>query len=115
MLDRLSREAAGHDWHGPLIIDELPYLAESDPSIAAVLQHWVDDQKRINGITLVLMGSSRRMMHSLAVDVAAPLFGRPDQLLNLGPLPVSLLGGALGTDDPVVVAKGYAVWGGVPR
>jgi hypothetical protein len=115
MLDRLSREAAAHDWHGPLVIDELPYLAESDPSIAAVLQHWVDDQKRIDGITLVLMGSSRRMMHSLAVDEAAPLFGRSDQLINLGPLPVSLLGRALGTDDPVVVAKGYAVWGGVPR
>lgn len=37
LLRRLTREAARVDWHGPLVIDELPYLVRSSPEFPSIL------------------------------------------------------------------------------
>ena len=54
-------------------------------------------------------------MQGLVLDRTAPLYGRADEILRLGPLPAGHIRRALRTDDPVRAVEDYAVWGGVPR
>lgn len=46
LLTRLAREARGASWTGPLVLDELPYLALSAPELPSVLQRFVDHDAR---------------------------------------------------------------------
>ena len=45
-FSRLAREARAADWHGPVILDELPYLVVSSPELPSVLQRFLDHQRR---------------------------------------------------------------------
>ena len=93
-------------------IDEFPYLVQADPALPSVLQRYVD---RPDGrIGWFLCGSSQRMMHGLAMDRKAPLYGRAREIIKLEPLSAGWLmpALALGAADAV---KAYATWGGVPR
>ena len=73
-LTRLSAEADRAGWQGPVVLDELPYLLAADPTLAGVLQNWLDRPER--RLTLAVCGSSQHMMHSAILDAAAPLYGR---------------------------------------
>ena len=55
-LLRLANEANRSGWPGPFVLDELPYLAAADPTLAGVLQAWVDTTP--GRPTLVVSGSS---------------------------------------------------------
>ncbi len=68
-----------------IVLDEFPYLARSDHSLPSVLQRWIDHSKPAN-MSLVLLGSSQSMMHSLFADVTAPLYGRAHRVLKILPL-----------------------------
>lgn len=68
-----------------LCLDEFPYLVASDPSLPSVLQRWLDHRKN-KGATLVLAGSSTRMMNDLFLNRAAPLFGRARKILEVAPM-----------------------------
>ena len=39
LLKRITRELEGARWKGPLVLDDLPYAVESDPSLSSVLQN----------------------------------------------------------------------------
>ncbi|PIP82653.1 MAG: hypothetical protein COR54_13645 [Elusimicrobia bacterium CG22_combo_CG10-13_8_21_14_all_63_91] len=115
LLSRLSREAAAAGWRGPIIFDELPYLAESSPEFAGVLQRWIDHDAREAGLTTAVAGSSQRMMHGIALAASAPLYGRAAQELALGPLPPAYLRTAFPDADAIRLVEHYTAWGGVPR
>ena len=83
-LDRLRGEAAAAGWPGPLILDELPYLLATDPSFASVLQNWLD--RPGPRPSLVVSGSSWRMMHGALLRAAAPLYGRAVEAFAVQPL-----------------------------
>src|SRR3990167_1297051 len=68
-----------------LCLDELPYLVASDPSLPSVLQRWVDHRKK-KGSTLILSGSSTRMMSDLLLSRSAPLVGRARKVLEIAPM-----------------------------
>jgi AAA+ ATPase superfamily predicted ATPase len=96
-----------------LCIDEFPYLVKHDASLPSVLQHWIDhtaDRK----VDLVLCGSSQRMMHNLALDAAAPLYGRCNEILKIRPMAMADFGKYSGLGATQAVEE-FAVWGGVPR
>src|SRR5439155_22272443 len=57
-----------------LIIDELPYLAEADPSFGSVLQAGWDEHLAPKRAHLYLCGSSIAMMERLALTERAPLY-----------------------------------------
>ena len=113
LLRRLDRDAESRGWHGPLTIDELPYLIAADPGIIAVLQNWLDSPTRRIG--LVVSGSSTRMMRSAALDAGAPLYGRATQAFPVRPLRAGFLADVFPTASPRELVSAYAVWGALPR
>lgn len=115
LLNRLSREARQTNWHGPLVLDEFPYLTTGAPELPSVLQRWIDREKREGGILLALSGSSQRMMMDSVLNADAPLYGRSDQILKLDPLLPGHIGYALDIMSPQSLLDFYTCWGGVPR
>jgi AAA+ ATPase superfamily predicted ATPase len=97
-----------------LALDELPALVSRAPEIPSLLQKCVDrwSSKRVH---LILTGSSQRMMQGLVLDRAAPLYGRANEIVKMGPLPAGWISKALGLRDAIAAVEAYAVWGGVPR
>ena len=115
LLNRLSREARQADWHGPLVLDEFPYLVAGAPELPSILQKWVDREKREGGILLALSGSSQRMMMDSVLNSEAPLYGRADQILKIEPLLPGYIGECAGISSPQSLLDFYTCWGGVPR
>ena len=115
LLARLAREAVAARWRGPLVIDELPYLARGSPEIASILQRWIDHDARAAGLKVALAGSSQRMMQGLVLSANAPLYGRAHTSFEVKPLPVSELSHAFGARSAVEVVALYTAWGGIPR
>ena len=112
-LMRIAAEADRAGWRGPWVLDELPYLVAADPTLAGVLQNWLDRPERRLG--LVVCGSSRHMMHGMILDAAAPLYGRAAEAFPVGPLPPGHLAEAFPSEHPGDLVTAYALWGGIPR
>ena len=112
-LDRLRAEAAATNWPGPFILDELPYLLAADPSFASVLQNWLD--RPGPRPSLVVSGSSWRMMHGALLGAAAPLYGRAVEAFAVQPLLPGYLADAFPGSNPREQVALYALWGGTPR
>jgi len=68
-----------------ICLDEFPYLTARDPSLPSRLQRWLDEGIP-EGCLLILSSSSMRMMHDLLLHRAAPLYGRAQKLLQVGPM-----------------------------
>ncbi len=115
LLERMSSQAMAQSWSGPIVVDEFPYLVESDPTLPSVLQNWLDRNAAEAGLKVVISGSSQRMMQGLVLDAAAPLYGRATQIIRLAPLPAGEIGAALGLADAVEMVQAFGVWGGIPR
>ncbi len=96
-----------------LILDELPYAAESDPATLSALQHAWDAHFQHSNLVIILCGSQVKVMESLQTH-QSPLFGRLTGQWYLDPLPFS----ALREFFPDWLAEErvalYAVAGGVP-
>ena len=112
-LDRLRADAAAVDWPGPFILDELPYLLAADPTFASVLQNWLDRPGPRPSV--VVSGSSWRMMHGALLAAAAPLYGRAVEAFAVQPLRPGYLSDAFTASSPREQVSLYALWGGMPR
>ena len=112
-LLRLAREAAGSGWPGPFVLDELPYLVASDATLTGVLQAWVDTTP--GQPTLVVSGSSQRMVHRAVLAADAPLYGRAREAFALRPLKPGYLADPFPDADPEQLSAFHALWGGMPR
>jgi AAA+ ATPase superfamily predicted ATPase len=115
LLMRLAADAKAMTWHGPIVFDELPYLVQQDSSLPSLLQRWIDHDAKRAGLSVVVAGSSQRMMQGLVLSPEAPLFGRAREILELGPLSPRFLRDALGLKGTIPLLEAYAAWGGVPR
>jgi AAA+ ATPase superfamily predicted ATPase len=100
---------------GILCIDEFPYLVQSDPTLPSFLQRWLDHRKHRNPF-LILCGSSRRMMHGLFLNPSAPLYGRAQKVLSIGPMGYfefcKACGLAAGDENSFLR---FSMVGGIPR
>jgi uncharacterized protein len=115
LLARLARDAVHEGWHGPLIIDELPYLIAASPEFPSVLQRFLDIDAKQAKLVLALCGSSQRMMQGAVLDASAPLYGRADEIIKLGPISVGYISDALNLKNAREEIESYAVWGGIPK
>lgn len=97
-----------------LALDEFPALAAVATEIPSVLQKHMD-RNGGRGVTLLLAGSSQRLMQGLVLDRSAPLFGRATEILKISPLPAGWIQRALRLEDAAEAIEAYATWGGVPR
>ncbi len=96
-----------------LILDELPYAAESDPAALSALQHAWDQHFQQSNIVIVLCGSQVKAMETLQFH-QSPLFGRLTGQWHLQPLSFANLREFLPnwSDEERVAA--YAIVGGIP-
>ena len=115
LFERLARDARQAKLHGPIVIDELPYLVRGSPDLPATLQRFVDHEAKEARLVLALAGSSQRMMQGLVLGAESPLYGRAHEAFEVRPLPPEFLGDALGLRDPVATVRAFSVWGGLPR
>ena len=115
LLARLSSEASQRGWHGPVVLDEFPYLAAAAPELPSILQRWIDREKRTGGVVLALSGSSQRMMMDHVLHADAPLYGRADEVLKIEPLLPGYIRDAVHSMSSQETLDFYTGWGGVPR
>ena len=95
-----------------LILDEFPYLVQMAPELPSLLQNFIDRRER--KFSLIICGSSQRMMQGLVLDASAPLYGRATEVLKIRPLEPGWIQDALQVEG-VQAVEAYGVWGGVPR
>jgi hypothetical protein len=96
-----------------LILDELPYAAESDSAMLSSLQHAWDQRFKDSQTILVICGSHVRTMETLQ-SRQSPLFGRLTDQWNLDPLPFAALRAFLPGWTLEERVAAYAIVGGVP-
>lgn len=96
-----------------LVLDELPYLCEADPSLPSTLQaRW--DHRGESQLSVLLAGSHVGLMEQL-VAAEAPLFGRADTHLRLAPFDWRTAAELVGGSDPEVWLDAVVTVGGMPR
>lgn len=102
-----------------VIIDEFPYLVAETNELPSLIQRIWDHEVEGTATTFVLTGSAIGMMHEVAIDGSAPLFGRlskqPNGKLNIGPLPFADAMTFFPTYDPVDQVLAYGIFGGTPE
>lgn len=72
-----------------LVIDEYPYVAKSEPSLASTLQMLIDRNKDSSKLMLILCGSSMSYMEDEVLAYKAPLYGRRTAQLKMLPFSFS--------------------------
>jgi AAA+ ATPase superfamily predicted ATPase len=96
-----------------LILDELPYAAESDSAMLSSLQYAWDQHFQKSELVIVLCGSQVRVMETL-FSRQSPLFGRMTAQWRLEPLPFSSLAAFFPKWDADERVAAYAMLGGIP-
>lgn len=86
MFKAVFRKA--RDLRFALIIDEFPYLAQSNPDIVTDLQHTIDDPENAAPLFLVLCGSSISFMKDSVLGYQSPLHGRRTQEYDIKPFSI---------------------------
>lgn len=115
LFRRLSRDARSVHWRGPLVIDEFPYWVAASPELPSIMQRWIDEEARNDGLLVVIAGSSQQMMQGLVLEASAPLYGRALEAMAIEPIHPPWIQQALGLRNPVEAFQAYAIWGGIPR
>ena len=95
-----------------LVIDELPFLIESEPAIEAIIQKQWDRRLEARPVLLLLIGSDVSMMAALN-DYGRPLYGRLTEM-TIGPLSPAAIGDMLDL-SPTATLDAYLAIGGFPR
>ncbi len=68
-----------------LVIDEYPYVAKAESSLASTLQMLIDRNKDSSRLMLILCGSSMSYMEDKVLAYKAPLYGRRTAQMKLLP------------------------------
>ncbi|MBI1870163.1 MAG: AAA family ATPase [Chlamydiae bacterium] len=99
-----------------LVFDEFPYWIESDPSLASLLQKWIDHELPHKKTFLWVSGSSQSMLYTQFLNQASPLYGRASLHIHLEPMPFRWFCKALNypLHDPTSFER-YSLVGGVPH
>jgi AAA+ ATPase superfamily predicted ATPase len=108
----LAMNRSLHTWI-TLCLDEFPYLVKNSPGLPSVLQKLMDERDTLL-FHLVLCGSSQQMMEGVAINSNAPLYGRADEIMRIGPMSPADLASFLQLPSSQAIEE-FGVWGGVPR
>lgn len=96
-----------------VVIDEFPYLIQSDRRILSEFQYIVDEILRNSELYLILVGSSVGMMEERVLSQKSPLYGRRDGQVRLDQLDFFSSWKLLRVDIEEAV-RIYGMTGGVP-
>jgi len=97
-----------------LIIDEYPYLAESDRAVSSILQAAIDRYKDSSRLFLILCGSSMSFMENQVLGYQSPLYGRRTCQFKIKPFSYyecAELFSGFSPEDKITL---YGICGGIP-
>ncbi len=96
------------------VIDEYPYLAQSEKGVSSALQTLIDRHKDTSKLFLVLCGSSLSFMEHQVLGEKSPLYGRRTLQLRVKPFTIFDAQKLLPNVPDRELVELYAVAGGVP-
>ena len=97
-----------------LVIDEFPYLVNSNPAISSIFQKGIDEYLKGCRISLILMGSSIGMMEKEVLFYKAPLYGRRTASIEIKEMTFNALIDFFPDKDFEELVKMYSVFGTIP-
>ncbi|ELZ89094.1 ATP-binding protein [Haloferax sulfurifontis] len=97
-----------------VVIDEFPYLIESDEAVPSKIQRVWDLHLEQTAASLVLVGSSISVMEEKVLGGGSPLYGRRTGAIDLPPLALADARQLYPTDDPETTIETWSVFGGTP-
>ncbi|WP_058828449.1 ATP-binding protein [Haloferax sp. Q22] len=97
-----------------VVIDEFPYLIESDDAVPSKIQRVWDLYLEQTAASLVLVGSSISVMEEKVLGGGSPLYGRRTGTIDLPPLALADARQLYPTDDPETTIETWSVFGGTP-
>ncbi len=97
-----------------VILDEFPYLIESDESLPSKLQRVWDMHLEETSMTLVLVGSSISIMEEKVLGGGSPLYGRRTGAIDLPPLEFGDARRFYPNSEPDSIIRSWGVFGGTP-
>lgn len=97
-----------------LVIDEYPYLAESEKSMSSILQKFIDNEWKQTQLYLILCGSSMTFMEEQVLEYGSPLYGRRTAQLKIHPLPYYDAFEFFPDWNEIEKFYAYGICGGVP-
>lgn len=97
-----------------IVIDEFPYLAESEPSILSEFQHLIDHKLKDSRIFLLLCGSYVGFMEREVLGSKSPLFGRRTGQLQLKPFDYLMSAEFIKDFSFEAKLRFYGAFGGTP-
>ncbi|MDO4178668.1 MAG: ATP-binding protein [Phascolarctobacterium sp.] len=98
-----------------LVIDEYPYVARSDKSLASTLQMLIDKYKDASKLMLILCGSSMSYMEDEVLAYKAPLYGRRTGQIKLLPFSFREFCACFPNYKNEDKALAYGILGGTPQ
>lgn len=96
------------------VIDEYPYLAHADASVASTLQLLIDRNKDASQLFLMLCGSSLTFMREQVLGAKSPLYGRRTAQIELKPLDYFDASKFFPNAVPEDTVAYYGIAGGIP-
>jgi AAA+ ATPase superfamily predicted ATPase len=97
-----------------VVLDEFPYLIESDDTLPSKMQRVWDMHIEETTSTFVLVGSSISIMEEKVLSGGSPLYGRRTGTIDLPPLSLADATAFYPTDDPDTIIQTWGVFGGTP-
>ena len=98
-----------------LVIDEYPYLAESDRAVSSLLQALIDKYQNNSRLFLILCGSSMSFMENQVLGYKSPLYGRRSCQFKIEPFKYYECAGMLPGFNHVEKITLYGICGGIPE
>jgi AAA+ ATPase superfamily predicted ATPase len=97
------------------VIDEFPYLAQSEESIISILQQFIDLKFLKTNMMLILSGSSLSFMENQVMGYQSPLYGRRTGQIKLLPMNFQTARQFAPNFSKLDQATMYAVTGAIPK
>jgi hypothetical protein len=97
-----------------LVLDEFPYLCESNPGLPSLIQRFWDLRGKRSSLMLILCGSQVSFMEKEVLAERSPLFGRRTGQRRLDPLAPSEALGFFRTWEREQALLAYGIVGGMP-
>lgn len=98
-----------------LVIDEYPYAARANKSLASILQVLIDKNKDTSKLFLILCGSSMSFMEEQVLGYKSPLFGRRTAQFKIQPFDFFESRRYFKRFSDIDMALIYGIVGGTPQ
>jgi len=98
-----------------LVIDEYPYLAESDKAVSSILQALIDKYQNNSRLFLILCGSSMSFMENQVLGYKSPLYGRRSCQFKIEPFRYYECSKLLTGFNEIEKITLFGICGGIPE